>query len=232
MSLLTCRQGRSLLHKSLACEAALAGSKQSTTLLSRSLARNARFFTQGHAPMPRITPQQAHQQVQKETATPSNSLVVRSWQNGNLLIYLGWTGLALIVVDRFLQYQLAQEAASARQMAMQIQEETRQKRYQTWLQHQSSPTLYQARIVRQYAMGGSQGLDNTQLGQVVEVLQENVGPDEHYHLCKSQTPTVEALPAHLNVDKVVYPVGWYPNAFLERVPEAKKKNASRWVFWK
>lgn len=154
--------------------------------------------------MPRILPKAA-----PSSSTPPRPSRLREWlQSGRLLIGLGWTGLVLVVVDRYLQYRDRQNASN---MVGMIQEEQRLKRHQLLEESKDKPVLFECVVREAYKMGGTHGLEGVAVGDVVEVLEEAVGPSKYYNLCRFKK------------DGELVSVGWYPISFLE-----KKKR--RWWF--
>ena len=142
--------------------------------------------------MPRILP----------PAAPPRSGLRTWWDSGSLLIALGWTGLAVFALDRYLQYTDRQDAMN---MVGMLSEESRQKRQVLLEEWKDKPTLYKCIVKESYKMGGSHGLKDVQVNDIVEVLQEGVGPGESYHLCRTR-----------DEEGSVKSIGWYPIAFMEK----------------
>lgn len=149
-----------------------------------------------------------HQRVSKHP-----SRLRQLWNDGSILLFLGWSGLTLLVLDRFLQYQSAQDAAD---MVGIIQDETRQKRRELLEKYKNAPTLFECVIRTEYKMGGSHGLKGAKVNDIVQVLEEAVGPGKYYNLCR------------IEIDGEVS-VGWYPESFMEKVTPRRK--AGRWLPW-
>lgn len=124
--------------------------------------------------------------------------------------WLMWFGIVLmgvLVIDNVLQYQLEQEAqAKTRQLAKE-EEEFRQTLQQEW---QDKPALFLVKAIIKYQMGGTMGLRNVTVGDVLQVLQENVGPNQGYYLCCTR-----------NDDGEMISIGWYPTSFVEKIHEEK-----------
>lgn len=57
---------------------------------------------------------------------------------------------------------------------------------------------------------GSKSLMGVAVGDKVSVLEERVGPDKMYHLCRLEKKAVE-------VDKTVSSIGWFPISCLEKI---------------
>jgi len=114
-------------------------------------------------------------------------------------------------VDRVLQYQQQHEIDDTVQ---QMQAETEYKRQALLTKYQDVPTLLRCVVRHEYKMGGSHGLSTkVQLGQVLEVLQEGVGPGQAYNVCRVRDAETGQ----------VVSVGWYPMAFLEPIVEKEEK---------
>ena len=121
----------------------------------------------------------------------------------------GWAALGLLTIDRALQFLDNQDSDQIIDM---LEEETQQKRQELQSKYWDAPALYKSKVTLEYKMGGSHGLKDVQLGDIVEVLQEKVGPGEYYHLCRTMDEKGE-----------VQSIGWYPCSYLEKAPEKKKK---------
>ena len=58
-------------------------------------------------------------------------------------------------------------------------------------------------------------LKNVVAGEVVSVLEENIGPSKGYHRARKLESAREGR------DRKVPEEGWFPKSFLERVPEGR-----------
>lgn len=157
--------------------------------------------------------------VVADTAVRRNSsrLLREWWDNGNMLLILGWTGLAVFTLDRFLQYQ---QRIDARDMAESIVYDSKLQRKALLLKWKDQPALFNCVIRREYKqMGGSYGLRGILVGDIVEVLEEAIGPDKHYNLCRIQKDDGSGG----NEEQI----GWFPMSFMEKIEE-KKPNKSLW----
>lgn len=66
--------------------------------------------------------------------------------------------------------------------------------------------LFSCRVVRVPAFyDGYKSLQGTRVGDVVQVLKENVGPSGHYHLCR------------LITDARIEKLGWFPISHLNKI---------------
>jgi hypothetical protein len=154
-------------------------------------------------------------------------LVRRSWDNGSILIGLGWLGAVLMAVDRLLQYQQRRTKEDSGDMILAIAEEARRRRTALYEACQNKPALYRCTIVREYkSMGGSHGLRNVKIGDVVEVLEENVGlgHEKNYHLCRVVDDEDNDDAAGGKVKRI----GWYPIGFMERIQPEKRRRRWWW----
>lgn len=171
--------------------------------------------------MPTFNPSFQQQQEKQQVV----SRIRQSWNNGNMMLFLGYSGLSIWLIDRYLQYDQAYTKREAEQMIKTIQEETAMKRRELFQQNYSRPTLYQCSVIEEYKnMGGYYGLQNIQLYDVVDIIEENVGPDEYYHLCRTyeeyittnddrNTTNGEKPPTTI----IIKSIGWYPKKFLKRI---------------
>lgn len=159
----------------------------------------------------------------QNTAVPNEELSFSSklrlaWSNGNVLIYLGWTGISVLLVDQYLQMTQKETDESAEDMVRVIQQESARIKMKLYQQYKDAPALYRATVTHEYkGMGGSHGLQNVQVGEVVEILQENVGPDRHYHLCRTTHGYYQQI-------------GWYPVPYLQADEEASSRRWW-WGWW-
>jgi hypothetical protein len=138
-------------------------------------------------------------------------------RSSNWWIRLGWTLLGLVVLDQALQIKQEWEDEGKRQMLKQIQKEADDTHPTDF--NESLPTLFKCRLMhiepsldgtkmltrRQQQTSGSTSL---QPGDVVDVIEANVGPNQAYHVCRVKS-------RDSNTTSVL--VGWYPVMFLERV---------------
>jgi hypothetical protein len=157
--------------------------------------------------MPRVMPSTSRDAIGSPVIEAKNT-------SGSWLIRGGWALLSLLLVDRYLQYS---EKLEALDMINQVREETLQKRAQLLADSKDKPILFTCVVREQYGMGGSHGLENVKKGDLVEVVEEAVGPDQYYNLCRTR-----------NSDGDVLSVGWYPIGYLEKVKATKK---SWWKLW-
>jgi adenosine/AMP kinase len=176
--------------------------------------------------MPRVGPSITGTASATATATPIPTSRLRQWwDNGNLLIGFGWTLFGVLLLDRYLQYS---EGMNVESVVGIVEEEARQKRFELLEKHRNDPTLFKCAVRKIYKMGGSHSLMHVELNDVIEVLQEGVGPDQVYNLCRKMN-TLDTGVNGQQQQQQVLSIGWYPIQYLEKVREPKK---SRWAFWK
>jgi hypothetical protein len=141
-----------------------------------------------------------------------------SWDNGSILIGLGWSGLALLALDRYLLYQIQNDSDT---MIETIRDESARQKQALVAAWRDQPALYECIIRHEYKnMGGSHGLVGVVVGDVVQVLQQGVGPNQQYNLCR--------IPRQRTIDGEEEPpvaIGWYPMAFMEQIPVAAPKRS-------
>lgn len=124
---------------------------------------------------------------------------------GTWLIRLGWGLLGLVAVDQVLQYKQEQEAKERMQMLLDMQQEANDMNRPDW--DNSLPTLFQCKIAFvEPSLDGTKMLLNNREGDVVDVVEAKVGPNQAYHLCRR--PAQGRRPESM---------GWYPVEFMEDV---------------
>lgn len=181
---------------------------------ARQTSRSSRILRRSRPFNQRATTKQFSTENKVPERAPSK--LRQWWDDGTILLTLGFSGLLLVGVDRFLQYQNKQEVTDAVQ---DIRQQVEEKRREMMQQYHDSPTLFKCKVVEEYKMGGSHGLTNVKIGDVVEILQENVGSGDYYHLCRTRdAETAE-----------VVSIGWYPHSYMKPIEESRKR---RWMFWK
>jgi hypothetical protein len=134
------------------------------------------------------------------------------WNSGTILMGIGGAGLTLLVVDRTLQYMDNQQA---RNVMAEVKDEQARKQQALFDQYMNATALFECTIKIVYKMGGTHGLSNVKQGEVVQVLQEQVGPQGHYNLCRKVDEQGNQVA-----------IGWYPISFME-----KKTSKRKWWSW-
>jgi hypothetical protein len=138
---------------------------------------------------------------------------------------LGWTGLAVLGIDRYLQHQQRKEA---RESVEAIALESEEKRRELLAEWADKAAVGRARIQRRYkSLGGSHGLRDVRVGDAVEILERNVGPDRHYHVCRHRRTAEGGATGQEMVQ-----VGWYPIQFMMEEEQEKTENAAASSVWK
>jgi hypothetical protein len=142
------------------------------------------------------------------TVTPPSGLRYH-WDNGNILLGFGGTLFAVLLADRYLQYNEGMSVEGAIGM---MEEDARQKRLDILEEHRNDPTLFLCVARKVYKMGGSHSLMFVNQDDILQVLDEGIGPDNLYNLCRKMTPDGQQ----------VVSIGWYPVQYLEKVAPPKK----------
>jgi hypothetical protein len=114
--------------------------------------------------------------------------------------------LGLVTIDQILQYRQEQEAEEHRRVLYQMQEDANQHNQAQW--DDSLPTLFQCKIIHtEPSLDGTKMLRHVGVGDVVEILETDIGPNQAYHLCRRINPTSNRPGS----------IGWYPIQYLERI---------------
>lgn len=174
--------------------------------------------------MPRLLPTQ--HTVEGHAVGPassSGSRWRRAWDSGTVLLAIGWSGVALLTLDRYLQWQQRTQRREAVAMVKTVEEEIKRDRLRLHQQYKDHPALFRCVIRRAYkSMSGSHGLRGVEVGDVVDVLDEGVGPDRAYNLCR-HTRRKDSTASGEEQD---VQIGWFPIPFMEKVPAPKKENST------
>jgi hypothetical protein len=230
----------------------------STTTTGSTIPQQRRLPT---PPMPRTTYDVI---FSEEASTSPKGILARLrfwWKNGTILLTVGWTLLLMVVLDLYFQRQLLRDATRGgggggtldkEEMINEIVYSAQQQRQLLYQEYSTAPSLYQCKVIRYYKMGGSHGLHNIQLNTIVDVLVENVGPQQAYHLCRfprppkdsendivcgdtgtsSSTPNKKPLAPlttkiHTTDTGDIIELGWYPKSHLETYTPPTKR-----TWWK
>jgi hypothetical protein len=131
-------------------------------------------------------------------------------RGGGIFIGLGWTLLGLVALDQALQYRQEQEAKEHMRVLVVMQQEANEQNQAEW--DTSLPTLFQCKIVHtEHSLDGTKMLRNIKVGDVVEVMEEDLGPNKAYHLCRF-------VPSSLsNNNREKGSIGWYPSEYMEKL---------------
>jgi len=125
-------------------------------------------------------------------------------RDGTLELAVGGTLLTFLLVDRFLVYQQDQ---GREQIMNQLRSETRSpQELQDMEDWYNMPSLFDC-IVRKIPLNldGYKCLTGIREGDVVQVLEEKVGPGSMYNLCRKLDDKGRATS-----------VGWFPTMYLEK----------------
>jgi hypothetical protein len=152
------------------------------------------------------------------TNNVSTSFLRRHWDNGNVLIAFGWSLFVVLLIDRYLQKSEKKQIHDA--IAM-LHYQMQRQRDQLSEKYQAEPAIRTARVIKVYHMSGSHSLMHVHENDVIEVLQENVGPSHAYHLCRLRDPTTGDIVS----------IGWYPSSHLETLSPSSTKKSLSWRWW-
>jgi hypothetical protein len=126
-------------------------------------------------------------------------------RRGSLFIGLGWTLLGLVALDQVLQYRQEHEAKAHFEMLSSMQREADEMNQVDW--DRSLPSLFECKILHvEPSLDGTKMLSNIRGGDAVEIIEQGVGPNKAYHLCRrpAQGRRKESI-------------GWYPIQFMENI---------------
>jgi hypothetical protein len=230
----------------------------SNVTTTTTVAGNTGSCTRGPTPpMPRIAYQVVLLEDEMFKSTKTRTTMFQAlrnwWDSGTILIGIGWMGLVTIMVELYLQRSIAmKESVDREQMIQDIVYSAQQQRQLLYEQYRTAPALYQCRVIHYYKMGGSHGLQNVKLNDVVDVLSERVGPKQLYHLCRFiRTPTVTTTNVDADVEMIttkdktmknktqhlyqtengdITELGWYPITHLEPYVQPPKPWWRRFLF--
>ena len=155
-----------------------------------------------------------------ERATETGSTRKRLRSNGTPEIVFGAGLLTLLAADQLLQSQQEAQHKSGREAVFKrLQRDVdadmakeRSEGHTLSLEEESSkPSLFQCRVmaVPKY-FDGTKSLMGVEVGDVVDVLEEQVGPGGTYNLCR-------LVRQNDKKQESVISVGWYPMGCLEKV---------------
>ena len=90
--------------------------------------------------------------------------------------------------------------------------------------YKTSSVLFQCEVMVAFPLDGQKGLQGAELGDILDVLEEGVGPDGSYNLCR------------FSGDKVKHgfhagQIGLYPARCLKKL-DASRMNKPGWRWWR
>ena len=185
--------------------------------------------------MPRVHPSvlaRFLEQMNAEAAQSDSTWIsrLRNWWDrpGSLLLFVGWSALAVVVLDRYLQYVDHQDAV---RLVAGVSMQQQRKRDEMHKQFATAPALYKVEVVTAYhEMGGTHGLKaRLKPGEVLEVLQDDVGPSGLYLMVRTSRPSSASTPQEDSIDDEApepLQIGWYPRAFVKAVEEEPSGGAA------
>lgn len=198
-----------------------------TTTTTASAKSSDAVVVVGKPPMPRVLPETTSSSSQATAATINNNNNTaakegnRGGGRGSFLITCGWLMLGLLGIDQYLQYS---EKKQVHDMLTKLQKEEAEQRRKLLEEFKDAPTLYTAVVHMKYKMGGTKGLRGIVLNDELEVLQEGVGPEKAYCLCRIKRTTTGK---NGETTTTTIAVGWYPTSFMTKIEEKTKRF---WLF--
>lgn len=152
-------------------------------------------------------------------AASTLSSVSEPWNSGSILLLLGFGGVSIMAYEYYLGVV---ERTDANKMMQEIKETTAIRRHKLMFENKDKPALYQGRITTVYKhMGGSHGLRKAKQDDVVDILQENVGPHGIYNLCRLYDDK-KKKPENPEQGRTVKSIGWYPMKYIEKIEEPEE----------
>ncbi|KAG7373215.1 hypothetical protein IV203_033939 [Nitzschia inconspicua] len=157
------------------------------------------------------------------SSSKTNASASTTISSSNWWIRLGWTLLGLVVIDQVLQLKQEWEDSEKKQILHEMQLDADANNIAEF--DATLPTLFECKLLHvEPSLDGTKMLTRLaskndkasllQAGDVVEVLQANVGPNQAYHLCRIKCKKEKE---DGDDDTTAPLVGWYPVMFLERV---------------
>jgi hypothetical protein len=132
------------------------------------------------------------------------------------LIGLGWALLGLVALDQGLQYRQEQESQERFQLLTIMQQEANDQNQAKW--DTTLPTLFECKIIHTEAsLDGTKMLRHVRVGDVIQVLEADIGPDQAYHLCRHLTTTSDNKKKKEEQEVSVSSMGWYPIQYLQKL---------------
>jgi hypothetical protein len=159
-----------------------------------------------------VNPQTEHQEQQQDQHQQQDPRAGSGFcSNGFCWLILGWSGLVLTALDQLLQYKQKQER---QRILNELQQESDERNPppSAWSENSSTAmaTKYQCKVITvSQTLDGTHVLRDATVGEVVDVLQESVGPNADYHLCRRSSGNRN------NASGLA--IGWYPVKYLEKV---------------
>jgi hypothetical protein len=146
----------------------------------------------------------------KDTTNSRSQSEERVGGAGGYLIGFGWALLGVVAIDQSLQYYQDQQRAEYVATLTEMQRQADREQAADW--PQDLPVLWEYQIGRvEASLDGVKMLRNIQMGETVEILQEGVGPNRAYHLCRVKGSNSSSSKSSGSS------MGWYPIQYLKEV---------------
>jgi len=172
-------------------------------------------------------------QEQKSVTTANKG----EWKrNGTPELIIGVTVFSLIGIDQFLQYtQKKNRENMLQELRLAVHEDTLNNNDQDMRQSDSDPLPSSSALKEKEALftciirripklfDGTKSLMNVHVGDLVDILEENVGPDGMYHFCRVKKSSREgqkgngyAYDDENDRSNQYIKAGWFPISCLEK----------------
>jgi len=204
----------------------------STSPFLRSLLRSSGTCfprcTQQHTNINRIERQLFHstRKTQQSTFSPLRERLRELRRNGTPEITFGGIILAVVGIDYYLQQRNDRQRS---EMIRRFEEEVKQdeevsrKEERELINNNGGAgmkSLFQCAVRKvPQQFDGHKCLTNLKVGDVVNVLQEGVGPDNKYNLCSIERSGASLSSATAAKEETQMSVGWFPCSCLEKIEQ-------------
>jgi len=138
-------------------------------------------------------------------------------RNGTVELVIGGTILALLGADQFLQTRQTNERETIKdqlKLAIHVDQQSANLKSNgsSSLADKDNLALFQCTIRRKPKFfDGTRSLMNVEVGDVVDVLEESVGPEGMYNLCRTRRESGESKKS------ISQNEGWFPTTCLEKM---------------
>lgn len=145
---------------------------------------------------------------QRRSFTPFVQDKLNTWRrDGTIEMFIGGSLLCVIGVDQLLQYQ---QESNRKRIMQELQDEAGTRSAEEMVELESwlnRPALFECRV-RKLAqnLDGTKCLKEVAIGDIVQVLEEKVGPGDMYNLCRTVDRNGRTISA-----------GWFPTMYLEKI---------------
>jgi hypothetical protein len=159
------------------------------------------------------------------------SWIYEQWEKGNILFLTSFF-IFLYALDLQLRYneqendETQKKFGTRKEQIKKMQNEIKLIRQQVYNNYKNYPTLYKCQINIVYKLGGSHGLLNIKQNDIIDILEENVGPQNDYHMCRSYKIEKDSDGKEI---KSISSIGWYPKVYMTPIPNKTITSRSIWI---